>query len=146
MQDQLPVVPENPRDFTPRQRAAFEERQRKTEALLLKMADSTPEESDRLAGLFFWELRAGRRISMARRAKTRPPGATVLAFPVRREGRPRERRAGSGSRTSSSDPGEDGEPAPPDWHWSQPYGWQGYIRSIAPGSFEQQRQRIGGAR
>jgi hypothetical protein len=110
-------------NFTPSEFAALKERQRKSEALLLKMADSTPEESDRLAGQFFYELRAGRRISMARRAKTRRSAVWAPRRTTRSSARPRAQAARSSAK--SGDSGDD-DPAPlsrPEgrvaWAWSQ---------------------------
>src|SRR5215218_622228 len=68
------------------------------------MADSTPEESDRLAGRFFYEIRAARRVQSARGVRQQQVAAIVR--PRARERRPAEtRRAASSSSTSSSDPG-----------------------------------------
>lgn len=98
-------------DLTPAERAAFEARERKAQALLLRMADSTPEESERLAGGFFHELRAARRIEAARR-----PRVVEVVSPIRDTAcvaAPRERRVSSSSRTSGQDPGDDDpEPSP----------------------------------
>ena len=94
-------------------RRSFEERQRKTEALLLRMADSTPEERERLAGEFFYRLRAGRRLQKVRRKAPTPPVQRVAA---RTQAAPRERRDSSSSRSSGQDPGESGD-EPPGHPW-----------------------------
>jgi hypothetical protein len=116
------VKPSTPTlQLTKAERAAFEKRQAETEALLLRMADSTPEESDRLAGQFFYELRAGRRIATARRADARP----ATRSPRRTNGssgRPRAQATRSSAASGDSGDSDLDDPAP-GWHWAHP-AWE----------------------
>jgi hypothetical protein len=89
--------------FTEAERRAFEKRQRRTEALLQRMADSPPEESDRIAREFFHEIRTTAR----RRAQESRVVAIITPRARHRERRPAgTRRTASSSTTSSTDPGD----------------------------------------
>lgn len=96
-------------EFTSAEREALELRLREDEALVLKMAASSREESQRLGEKFFHELAAPRRVQAARRvAATTPakrPGQAVAK---------RRRRAVRTSTPSRGDP-EDADPEPDPW-------------------------------
>jgi hypothetical protein len=111
--------------ITPEERAVFEERQRRTEALLLKMADSTPEECVQLDDEFWRDLRAENRIMAVRRAKTRPVRLVAVIRPRSRgAGRPRAQatRSSAASGDSGDEPG-DPEPLGDAWRWAHPRYW-----------------------
>jgi hypothetical protein len=114
-------------------RAVFERRQRKSEALLLRMADSTPEECVRLDDEFWRDLRAENRIMAVRRAKT---GAVRLVAVIRPRsrgaGRPRAQAARSSAKSGDSgdDAGDSEPPAVEPWRWASEASWLAFVESV----------------
>jgi hypothetical protein len=91
--------------FTAAERARFDKRMRRSQALLAKMLDASEEECVRLDDEFMRSVRAENRINRTRDAKHLLTAATPK--PRNRERRSaRTRRTSSSSTTSSSDPGD----------------------------------------
>jgi hypothetical protein len=127
-------------NFTPADRAAFKKRQRRTEALLQKMADSTPDECVQLDDEFWRDLRAENRIMSVRRGKTRPARLMAVVRPRSRgAGRPRAQ-----ATRSSAASGDSGDPEPPDvepWRWASLDSWRAFVESVNSRDFEDQVAR-----
>jgi hypothetical protein len=83
---------------------------------------------------------------LLRRRPARKVAGNVLLFPQPREVRARQRRRREQAARSSAKSGDsgsdDGESEPAaDWHWATPPSWQGFVRSIRSGDFEQEIAR-----
>jgi hypothetical protein len=118
-------------EFTPAERAALEEKQRRLQDAIEWIARAdTPEEQERRGGRAWSEQverpRAARRFEAARRPRT-----VAVVVPTRTAGAvatPRERRDSSSSRSSGQDPGDDSDPDDGCWALSfvdrAPFLWR----------------------
>jgi hypothetical protein len=133
MQDQLPVVPENPRDthsWTAYIAALYPDK--------VTLTDATDDERRD------WnrKVRVYRLNPVVKRHAERAAGAQVIAFPKHRTAvaRQRERRSRSGrSSARSGDSGSDDGSEPPAadrWRWASDASWRSFVASIHSRDFE----------
>jgi hypothetical protein len=145
MQDQLPVVPENPRD-TASWLAYWE-------ALRPGSVDVT-EVSGPARREFKRKVRVYSLNPVVRRHAAQAGGAQVIAFPRHRTAaaRQRERRSRSGrSSARSGDSGPDSDSEPPaaeHWRWASSDSWRSFVESVGQRDFEAEvaRERWQGVR